>query len=199
MLLPYLEQGNAYRQYRAKSLRLASDGRTWNLHSSNLRLRVFESPADPTLGGVVGSAHSVCSYPASAVVFVPNMRLEASIPDGASNTLSHAEHYAWECGGIWFAWTESNFMIGTAIWPPTFADRAVGAPVPSKPGEVPPVTFQVRPAVADCDPRLPQTPHEGGMLVGYLDGSVRTMRAGVSPAAYWAAVTPAGGETIAPD
>jgi hypothetical protein len=29
-----------------------------------------------------------------------------------------------------------------------------------------PVAFQLRPAQADCDSRLPQTPHSGGMQVG---------------------------------
>jgi hypothetical protein len=35
------------------------------------------------------------------------------------------------------------------------------------------------------------------MSVAMADGSVQTVRADVSPAAYWAATTPAGGE-VAP-
>jgi len=34
------------------------------------------------------------------------------------------------------------------------------------------------------------------MLTAMIDGSVRTVRGSVSSAAYWAAVTPAGGETV---
>lgn len=52
--------------------------------------------------------------------------------------------------------------------------------------------FQVRPAV--CDPRLPQTPHSEGIQVGMADGSVRLVGRGLSPAIWYAAQTPAGGE-----
>jgi hypothetical protein len=89
-------------------------------------------------------------------------------------------------------------MIGTATWPPTFADKKVGADIP-RAGYVPSVTFQVRPQPGECDPGLPQTAHASGMLVGLLDGSIRRVSADVSPAEYWAAVTPDGGETLHPD
>ena len=193
MLLPYLEQGNAYDLFRTKSLLLGSDGHSWNLYSDKLTLRVYVSPADPTAGAATAGA-SICSYPANAMVFKPGTHLDGSIPDGLSNTLGYAEHYSWRCGRVWFAWTESNFMILSGVFPPTFADRKVGAAVPAGADDVPAETFQVRPRVGDCDPRLPQTPHESGMLAAYLDGSVRTLRAGLTPAAYWAAVTPDGGE-----
>ena len=54
--------------------------------------------------------------------------------------------------------------------------------------------FQVRPAA--CDPARPQTPHRAGLQVGMLDGSVRLVRPGVSPATWFAANTPAGGEAL---
>jgi hypothetical protein len=47
-----------------------------------------------------------------------------------------------------------------------------------------------------CDPTVAQTPHSGGMLVGLADGSVRTLSSGMSTSAYWAAVTPLGGEVF---
>lgn len=86
----------------------------------------------------------------------------------------------------------------------TFADRRAGDVVPvtaggvttgSKPG--PP--FQVAPHPTVCDPSRPQTPHRGGMLTLLFDGSVRTVPGGIDPAAFWAAVTPAGGETVGLD
>ena len=63
----------------------------------------------------------------------------------------------------------------------------------------PTVTFQVRPKIADCDPRLPQTPFNAGLLVGLADGSVRTLNPAISPGTFWAAVTPAGGEVLGSD
>jgi hypothetical protein len=95
-------------------------------------------------------------------------------------------------------------------------DHATGVTRPSIPG----MTFQVRPArflrpdidqpggielllewmenpPADlCNPRVPQALHAAGLTVGMGDGSVRTVRPGVSPEVFWALVTPAGGEVL---
>jgi hypothetical protein len=72
----------------------------------------------------------------------------------------------------------------------------VGSP-PITRASTPGRTFQARPKFEDCDPRVPQTPHAAGMLVGLFDGSVRTVRSGIDETVFWAAVTPAGGE-VAP-
>ena len=53
--------------------------------------------------------------------------------------------------------------------------------------------------MSDCDPHLAQTPHSGGMLAAMCDGSVRTLAGGMSPATYWGAVTPDGGEVLGSD
>ncbi|HEX4613658.1 MAG TPA: H-X9-DG-CTERM domain-containing protein [Urbifossiella sp.] len=55
----------------------------------------------------------------------------------------------------------------------------------------------VRGSPSCCDDSMAQTGHPGGMSVVMADGSVRVIRAGVRPAAYWAAITPAAGE-VAP-
>lgn len=57
--------------------------------------------------------------------------------------------------------------------------------------------FQVAPKVRDCHHMLAQTPHPEGMIVGLMDGSVRTLAPGISPATFWGAVTPNGGEILA--
>jgi hypothetical protein len=87
---------------------------------------------------------------------------------------------------------------------PSFADAGYADVVPVTEGN-PPVTrpsrpgatFQVRPALYHADPALPQTPFSAGLPVALFDGSVRTVRPGVRPEVFWAAVTPAGGE-VAP-
>jgi prepilin-type N-terminal cleavage/methylation domain-containing protein len=60
--------------------------------------------------------------------------------------------------------------------------------------------FQVAPrGCIPCDPRVAQTPHVGGMLVGLGDGSVRTISPTLSEWTYWAAVTPNGNEALYSD
>jgi hypothetical protein len=49
----------------------------------------------------------------------------------------------------------------------------------------------------ESDATLPQTPHAQGMLIGMMDGSVRTVSRGVKPEVFWGAVTPSGGEPFA--
>ena len=161
------------------------------------------------------------SYGANAVLFVRNPPVVSAAPDGLSNTIAFAEHYA-KCGGTIF---DQSQWINVGSPRPSFADQMQGAgdmameplfrhvyPVttgnpprtqPSLPGK----TFQVRPRYqfeyvpfqdpfrpGNCDYRMPQTPHPGGMLTGLADGSVRTVKPSVAPDVFWGAVTPAGGE-----
>jgi len=81
---------------------------------------------------------------------------------------------------------------------PTFADQQVGDVVPvtrgnppESVGSVPGKTFQVAPSPKDGDGSIPQTPHEGGMLTAFVDGSVRTCCAGPTGPACAATPSPA--------
>jgi prepilin-type N-terminal cleavage/methylation domain-containing protein len=95
----------------------------------------------------------------------------------------------------------SSYLPG-AIWVKTGLQTA-NAAAPTPPGSAgascatPPYQkFQVAPrGCIPCDPRVAQTPHVGGMLVGLGDGSVRSLAPSMSEWTYWAAVTPAGNET----
>lgn len=183
------------------------------------RVRTFISPADPTVAGVDPSM-PVTSYAANAQLFHDDPPVASSCPDGLSNTIMLAEHYA-RCRWIEF---HHPSIVGTGHRP-TFADGenlslfwtkdtdvypvTSGSPPvtrPSRPG----VTFQVRPLFplrsgfhplepGECDVSVPQTPHPGGMVTGMADGSVRITRPTVRPEVFWAAVTPAGGEVLAGD
>jgi hypothetical protein len=133
-----------------------------------------------------------------------------SFSDGASNTIAFGEHYAYKCGDAEFNWfTDEQHVFDKeprVMHRASFADAdsqdvipiTSGAP-PVTVGSVPNVTFQTAPPIADCDPRLPQTPHHAGMLVGLGDGSVRTLSPAMSITTFWAAVTPAGGEVLGND
>jgi len=55
--------------------------------------------------------------------------------------------------------------------------------------------FQVAPQ-NNCDPRIPQTAHPGGLLIVLADGSARTVQGNINVVTFWSAVTPAGGEVL---
>jgi hypothetical protein len=73
-----------------------------------------------------------------------------------------------------------------------------GAPPAGANGR-PIVPFQTAPRASECDPRVPQTPHTGGMLIALCDGSVRVAAPQMSQFTFWAACTPAGGEVLGDD
>lgn len=132
------------------------------------------------------------------------------VTDSTSNTVGYAEHYSYSCGGTEFSW--ANIALHFPFSPPNkgrvsplrapmFTDKGAGDVVPVTDGNppvsrapVPGLTFQVRPKRSECNPRIAQTPHRGGMLVAFLDGGVRSLSVGMSESAYWSAVTPSGGE-----
>lgn len=189
---------------------------------------LYRSPADSSLAQLDQTANGFAiSYAANAQVFVGHPSLDRTFADGTSQTVLFAEHYFW-CGPTRSIYAHSNPLKGPSRRP-TFADGGPilnganpgdvypitsGQPAitrPSRPG----VTFQVQPrpwipdkpaadgprppGPGECDTSIPQTPHEGGMIVVLADGSVRTISPSVSVETFWAAVTPAGGEVLAGD
>ena len=145
-------------------------------------------------------------------------RIPADIPDGTSNTILHAEKYArctnttlppqfrdggsaWAyCGAGRFPWLPppmgppvQMFLAGFCV--PAFANQ--GAPNAIGPQS----RFQVQPSpfLGNCDPTRAATAHVGGIQVGLVDGSVRTLAPSLSGATWAAAVTPRGGEVLGSD
>jgi hypothetical protein len=168
---------------------------------------VYFSPADPT--AKPADRRTLSSYAANAQLFSAAPTLPASVPDGTSNTIAFAEHYA-VCSGTRFLYESPAAILVPQVRRATFADggtllgyQNAGDVYPVSTG-VPPMTvgsdatktFQVAPPTVECDPSIAQTPHRGGMLVGLADGSVRVCRRGVNPVVYWSAVTPSSGEAI---
>ncbi len=184
--------------------------------------KVYTNPLDPTRldGWLDGMTYSV-SYVSNAWVFTGVRRIDGGIPDGLSNTIFFTEHYS-VCRG----WTFDMFSTyrngryipnyresgGHRFTAPTFADAGYSpnllgtfpeadySPItvgnPPTTTAVGGVTFQAKPAVRDCDPRLPNAASLRGLQVAMGDGSVRIVRHGISPAIFWGAVTPAGGEVL---
>jgi len=198
-ILPYLEHGNYYAEVQAGTRPL----------SSNYAMRPYLSPADPT---VSDPAHqrgpASYAFNARAFVFLPDAPFHdtmSSWTDGTSNTVVVAEHYGRLCRNTSFYWFHSHEQVtlhnpvlghNVTVRRASFADLGDVVPDAANP---PTLTFQVRPRIEECNPRVPQTPFEGGLLVGMGDGSVRTVNPNVSAATFWAAVTPAGGEVLGAD
>ncbi len=208
-LLPYVEEGNFYRQ-------CVESGHSTSAHT----VKMYLSPADPTIDPS-NEGLGEASYAANAFTLQKECRLGSSFLDGTSNTIAFAEHYALG-GRTQFSWFHTDAFelpypgaAADRLHRATFAEPRIvpsirpypllppdvfpvtsGNP-PTSNGSVPGLTFQVRPTPGECDYRLAQTPHAGGMLVAMFDGSVRTLAPGTAPAVYWGMVTPAGGEVIA--
>jgi hypothetical protein len=188
------------------------------------RVSLFVSPTDPGLPPQPRD-DAQHSYPANAWLFAGHeVNLFTAAPDGLSNTIALAEHYRvcrnpnapagfQELRYDFYYHGPSDGSLAMNAHRPTFAD---GGPIlggrteddvypvttgfppvtrPSRPG----ATFQLRPTPESCDPKLPQAHFPSGLLTGMGDGSVRTVRPGVSPEVFWGSVTPAGGEVAALD
>jgi prepilin-type N-terminal cleavage/methylation domain-containing protein len=139
----------------------------------------------------------------------------ADILDGTSNTILHAEKYA-RCSNKVMA---PAFRDGGTAWafsgaapfpwqpPPMSPPRPGFAPGFAIPGFValgapdaigPESKFQVQPTpfLSNCVPYKAATAHAGGIQVGLVDGSVRTLAPSMSGTTLWAAVTPSGGDVL---
>lgn len=177
----------------------------FNSYGNDVALHPYLSPLDPTLDA---NPFGLSSYAANALVLTNQARLPSVFRDGGSNTLGFVEHYAYNCNRTTFSyvdWDVFRNVHGYVSRQPTFADRSAGDVYPvtlpggGVAGSVRGLTFQVRPAVADCDPRLAQTPHSGGMIAALGDGSIRILAPSMSEATYWSAVTPSGGDVLGTD
>jgi prepilin-type processing-associated H-X9-DG protein len=62
-----------------------------------------------------------------------------------------------------------------------------------------PKPFQEPGGTNNCNWRLAQTSHPGGMNVALADGSARSLSSSISNDTWWAACTPAGNDLLGPD
>ena len=206
--LPYVEHGSYYREVMDGSRSPGND----------FAMRHLLCPVDPTINH--GGA-ALSSFAANYRVFGRKSELPATFRDGVSNTVLLSHHYAHPYtggpGGIHytqFDWFEVlNLPPGQTVpgvvvrlRRATFADKEAGDVYPETSSGRPPrtlasirgLTFQARPAIEQCDPRIPNSPHSG-LPVVMADGSSRLLKRNISEEVFWSLVTPAGGEVFDQD
>jgi prepilin-type N-terminal cleavage/methylation domain-containing protein/prepilin-type processing-associated H-X9-DG protein len=177
---------------------------------------VSPAPPDP-YQATFDSHYASSNYAANGLVFRKNTaKFPKTFRDGTSHTIMFAERYRL-CGGVANQWAYGgngnvNPSFGFVPLPGGASTNMFAPDQPLRldpeglvfgkigldadgPGtETVPAPFQAGPGQSDCDPRVAQSSHPGGMNVAMADGSVRFMSADVSQETFWAACTPAGYE-----
>jgi prepilin-type N-terminal cleavage/methylation domain-containing protein len=211
-LLPFLEQFQLFNE------RLERQGL---LDFSWFQARTYINPLDGSsgvpngeitriFGDVNQTQDNISSYALNAQFFLSFPRMNR-ITDGLSNTIWLAEHYGWNCNQTTFLYDDAYSSSWIPFQSPTFAqggpwlivDRGDYYPITTG---VPPQstsedgkTFQVRPSVSECDPRLPNASSTRGLQVAMADGSVQLLAPSISPYLFWGMVTPDRGEVLPPE
>jgi prepilin-type N-terminal cleavage/methylation domain-containing protein len=223
-LLPFLEQDNLFKQCQCANTPSAHDpeqgirpnaaGGVMQDHPS-----VFLCPSDPTANNGYSGWAAVGSYVFNGMIFqsdwVGYSNFPASITDGTSNTIFFTETYA---GGtynqtdqsLWW-WDYNSFMTtrasngdcGSLNFGSTLSYN--GSPCPTC------VVPMIQPSPQFCKTSTQAwgwggaastcmcravSPHTAGINVGMGDGSVRFVSGSITLATWFAACTPAGGETL---
>jgi prepilin-type N-terminal cleavage/methylation domain-containing protein len=185
-------------------------------------LKVFMAPHDPSL---TTETYGYSSYLLNTAVFDNTFAIQ-TISDGSSNTVLVAEGYS-QCYSYGFTGnnnTDYNYSSRFSYWAGYLYDYSYTAnytynytgsyyvnlgysrqsytynysyyspkftPVAGK-------TFQIRPAIQQCDGSLPQG-FSGSLQVLLGDASVKSVASGVSAATWGGALTPTGGEVLGGD
>jgi len=204
-ILSYFEQDNLFKSS------LSNDGRNGNLPTYNLwttgvqnaKVKALFCPSDHTVTDA--NAPGRTSYGVNGQLFRHNynwggvglLKYPASIQDGTSNTIFLTEKLRQTqiCTGCCNNYND-NFWPD---WGPIISSNQDCG----EPGGVA-AMFQVQPqrclsganSPILCDGNRASSDHTSGINAALADGSVRFVSQGVSPATWWAAMTPAGGEIL---
>ena len=206
-ILPFIEQDNVYRLSPFRNVRVPSidNGATAPNAFGSKVVTMYLCPSDAsnqppstwTNGWVVGNYvanhdafHNpndggwMSNWDAGSNSYQAN--LTASYADGTSNTIGIAESYA-RCRNQGTLWAHEMVNLEWGAYFNNWQARGASS------------KFQVQPTQAQCNVYVPQQIHSGGMNVLLMDGSVRSLSAGVSSNTWAFALTPAGNEVLGTD
>jgi prepilin-type N-terminal cleavage/methylation domain-containing protein len=208
LILPYIEQDNAYKQSNNGT---DPDGRNggfasfslWN--AQNVTVKTYYCPSDATRDRTGTWARSTTSYCFNAQIFTISYpggwgdgakRYPSYIQDGTSNTVFYTEKnvHGYGSGSVWSPDVGFNFWPdwGPAVysWEAWEQNQWNG----------PQGKFQVQPRPYDMgDHNRPSTGHSAGINVALGDGSVRFVGEGISGATWYASITPNAGDLLGSD
>jgi prepilin-type N-terminal cleavage/methylation domain-containing protein len=150
-----------------------------------------------------------------------NLTLLTAMPDGTSQTVAFAHRLkycnangpggitgqeetdwaAYPRDGQWgfsgvpgFGYRSYNKLHGPTIWTASWAmDYSTSASATSG------LPFQAAPKAGVCDYTITQSPHQGVMIAGLGDGSVRTVNAAISTRTWYNACHPSDGNPLGSD
>jgi len=200
-LLPFVEQVALYKNS------LGTDSRNNNLATysqwvgqvnGNAAVSVYNCPTDPTWPD--GANRTRTSYVHNGQIFRHNYvwgtigltRYPAGLGDGTSNTILFSE-------GMRLCVTGNYNDRFWADWGGVAYSNDEGDPTGPNAGMTTyafPLTTVNGNTAGNCNGGIATVIHTQVILCGMGDGSVQTISASVTPAIWWAAWTPNGGESI---
>jgi prepilin-type N-terminal cleavage/methylation domain-containing protein len=211
-LFPFMEQDAIYQGCYAQAL--VTDPVTgvqtlqpaaYRAYFGSSTVKFLQSALDPTLYQAMlwdytpYTMNTLISYLANNAV-LDGTRTIQTIPDGSANTIAFTEGYASCFGsaayrsGQWSLTPETTGIVTLPGYP--IVVTLVGPAIGPMPGN----TFEDNPGnFSNCTGELPQSLFSGSIQVCLADGSVRSVSRGVSTTTWYAAMTPAGGETLGAD
>jgi hypothetical protein len=205
-LLPYVEQTAVYQ-------RAAGTGASYAGGNLTTPLKVFQCPADSSVTGGVSptSGYATSSYSESYLLFGGGTAVDptsgqvntiarytiGNIPDGTSNTVQFVERYGYYPTYGWspsWAVPSSGYTSSAFYWGGTFGGYTTaygqwGLNTPPQIGLTP----------AQAHPFYPNSGHGTTIQVALVDGSVRSVGAGVSATTWNYAVQPDDGQVLGSD
>jgi len=198
-ILRYIEQGNLF---QSSLVNPDPDGRNgnnptfsqWTSQVQNSKVKTYACPSDYTYDPSAGGR---TSYGVNGQIFRHNYnwgvglsRYPSSIQDGTSNTIFYTEKLrsTFNCTGCCNNYNDNYWPD----WGPIISSSDCGQPT----GAAAMFQSNCKGTPSSCDGNRASTPHSGGINAALGDGSVRFVAAGVSPATWWAALTPSSGDTL---
>ncbi len=209
-LLPFMEGGAIVNSVETAAAPLTGS----SVAAKAIQVKGFICPSDPALLSNTAGGFASVSYAGNILVFDPNGAgsIVTSMPHGTSSTILFAERSK-QCVGanptttpVWAAYpgagTNADSPAGSFSSIPGFGFNTYNANANSDcsgclgassyipdflDGTTP---FQTTPAPNACDSKIVQSAHIGVILVGWGDGSVKAVNAGVIPTAWKTACTP---------
>jgi len=212
-ILPYVEQLPAYNSSYTPA-NPDPDGRNWGQptysqwNAQNVKVKVYLCPADPTgAGGEGGWAASATSYAYNGQIFyvayggwgMGLSKFPTSMPDGTSQTIMYTEKRCQSYGSA--DWSPDGGFNYWPDWGPAVASSEGGQPTgPAAMFQVAPFTCADGSTGANCaNGNLANTGHVSGIMVVMGDASARMVNYNISPATWWAALTPASNDLLGVD